>query len=365
MTPPETSSQPPADIDRDEPGNWYPHNWARIDEQLQALAPPDPSGVKPQPAAVFDFDNTCIFHDIGQATFLYQLLRLRYRITPDQLAALLPRDDERLPTGIPAAAVHAPLIDSYRRLWPAIAADRPDEVLDLPAHRLFSTLLLWFVQQARQAPELGPEYVLPFMAKLLAGFTTSEVEHLAVEVIDAAKQGPLTPIQLTVDAPPPIGPIAVQYPRGLHPYPEMRTLMQRLAAHGVACFVISASTEWLVTGAVRRLDFPVEHERIFGIRVRLDGKHLTTEAPVAYPTTFRAGKVEVIHQHIRTTPFLVAGDADTDYEMLTLPGVRLRLLINRQQSGMISSLYHRPDILLQGVDLATGRFVPSRESTGC
>ena len=59
---------------------------------------------------------------------------------------------------------------------------------------------------------------------------------------------------------------------------------------------------------------------------------------------------------------LVAGDADTDYEMLTLPEVDIRLLVNRNQTGLISTLYQDPRILLQGLDQATGRFRPFRES---
>ncbi len=50
--------------------------------------------------------------------------------------------------------------------------------------------------------------------------------------------------------------------------------------------------------------------------------------------------------------------------MLTLPGISARLLINRGLSGLISTLYRRPDILLQGLDLRTGRFRPCRETTG-
>ena len=104
-------------------------------------------------------------------------------------------------------------------------------------------------------------------------------------------------------------------------------------------------------------------DQIFGIRVALDAQsRLTTQDPVAYPITFREGKADIIRQFIGRTPVLVAGDADTDFEMLTLPEVPIRLLINRNQTGLISTLYQAPSILLQGLDLRTGRFRPSRES---
>ncbi len=48
--------------------------------------------------------------------------------------------------------------------------------------------------------------------------------------------------------------------------------------------------------------------------------------------------------------------------MLTRPEPAIRLLINRRQSGLIASLYPRPDILLQGIDQSAGCFRPSSET---
>ena len=313
---------------------------------------------------MFDFDNTCIFRDVGQAVFRYQLQHLRYRLTPEQLTAILPQTGGAL-AGRPIPAITAALVDAYRTLYPLIAAGKDEEAKRLPEHRLFATLLLWFTDLARKDEHLGPRYVLPFMGKLLAGFSTAELRHLAVEVVRAVRLEPLLEETLRVEAPGPIGRIEARYPLGLHVQPEMLALMHTLVRHGIEPYVISASTEWLVEGAAQLLEFPVRADHIFGIRVRLD-KHdlLTIDDPVAYPVTFREGKAEIITQRITGRPVLVAGDADTDFEMLTLPGVDIRLLINRRQRGLISSLYQDPRILLQGLDLTSGRFRPSRESIG-
>nr|WP_275888418.1 haloacid dehalogenase-like hydrolase [Desulfobulbus alkaliphilus] len=143
----------------------------------------------------------------------------------------------------------------------------------------------------------------------------------------------------------------------------MDDLMRMLAQAGIDSYVISASTEWLVAEAIQQLGFPVPEERIFGIRVRIDDQGLLTADNVAdYPVTFREGKAEIIRRFIARPLILVAGDADTDYEMLTLPDVPVRILINRNQPGLISSLYQDPRILLQGLDLRSGRFRPHRES---
>jgi len=341
--------------------NWLPENWVQISSRLTAIAA---QSLTAKPVAVFDFDNTCIFRDVGQAVFRCQLQRLRYRLRPEQLAAVLPRIEGDL-AGRPMAAIIAAISNAYQRLWPLISANRTDQALQLPEYRLFVALLLWFVDKARRDDRLGPRYVLPFMAKLLAGFSVAEVRQMAVEVVLLTQAEPLVEETATYDAPEPIGRIAATYPLGLHAYPEMLALMQRLAQLDIVPYVISASTEWLVEGAAYLLGFPVHRDHIFGIRVRLDAEEtLTVNDLAAYPITFREGKAEIVNQWINATPVLAAGDADTDYEMLTLPGVDIRLLLNRRQSGLISSLYQDPRILLQGLDLDTGCFRPSRESIG-
>ena len=296
------------------------------------------------------------------AVFRYQLLHLRYRIAPDTLAELLPTIGGDL-DGRPMTAITAALIDAYRQLWPLIETGAQEKARQRPEYRLFTALLLWFTDKARKDDRLGPRYVLPFMGKLLAGYLLPELRRFAAEVVTAAMTEPLIEETLTFEAPEPLGRIASGYPLGLHAYPEMQTLMRQLQGRGIACYVVSASTEWLVEEAARLLGFPVAADHIFGIRVRLDDLGLlTTQDPGSYPITFREGKAEIIRQFIDGSPILVAGDADTDFEMLTMPEVAIRLLLNRNQTSLISSLYQDPRILLQGLDLRTGHFRPFRES---
>lgn len=340
-------------------GHWHPDNLARITATLRALSDQPPT---PAPVAIFDFDNTCIFRDIGQATFRFQIEHLRYRLTPEELAAILPQGEGTL-ADRPLSLIRATLVQSYGELWPLIASGQQAQAKQLPAYALFATLLLWCTDMARRDERFGPRFVLPFMGKMLAGFTTAEVRHLACEVVEQAGQEPLSTAHFSALAPTPIGTIEASSPTGLHPYPEMLELMEQLAKAGIERYVISASAEWLVEGAAPLLGFAVDTGHIFGIRVRLDAdERLTIEDADDYPATYREGKTEVIRRFIDGRPVLVAGDADTDYEMLTLPGVGLRLLINRLQSGLISSLYQQPDILVQGIDLRRGVFRPSRDS---
>ena len=361
MKPSGNETQPQTADALGEAGNWFPENLALITSRLKEISARNLHSPA-IPVAVFDFDNTCIFRDVGQAVFRYQLLQLRYRLAPEQLAGILPTVAGDL-AGRPLQDVISALMHAYRQLWPLIANQEQEKARLLPEYRLFTTLLLWFTDQARKDERLGPRYVLPFMGKLLAGYTLPDLRRFAAEVVTVAMTEPLSEESLAITAPDPLGRIEASFPLGLHAYKEMKTLMEMLRDQGIECYVVSASTEWLVEEAVRLLGFPVAEDHIFGIRVGLDAQgRLTTADSSSYPLTFREGKAEIIRHFIGAPLALVAGDADTDFEMLTLPEVAIRLLINRNQTGLIRTLYQDPRILLQGLDLRNGRFRPFRES---
>ena len=343
-------------------GGWQPDNLTRIQAALAALPAPE-EREKPF-CAVFDFDNTCVFRDIGQAVFRVQLLELRYRIPPKTLADLIPEEGGAL-QGKPWALAREAVLAQYRRLWPLIAAERRAEAQAVPAYRHFVALFAWLVASARRLPQLGPCYVLSLLAKLQTGYTIAEQQDFCTRVLAQAQKEPLEEVALRTELPAPLGELCVLFPKGFRPFAEMRELMQVLQAHGVLCRIVSASSEWLVQTAAPALGFPLKAAEIFGVRTRLaaDGTILPEDAP-GWPLTFRGGKTEVIDRCIGGQVWMTAGDADTDYEMLIRPGVSIRLLINRNSTGLIASLYERPDILLQGLDQKRGCFRPFRETVG-
>ena len=86
------TTTPTADTPPQE-GNWRPENLAQITQTLTRIADHSSSA---RPVAIFDFDNTCIFRDIGQALFRFQIEHLRYRLNPEELAAILPAGEGKL-----------------------------------------------------------------------------------------------------------------------------------------------------------------------------------------------------------------------------------------------------------------------------
>ncbi len=338
--------------------SWYPDNLRVIETVINKLTQ---SCLTKDPVAVFDFDNTCIFRDIGQAVFRYQCSYFRFRLSPEQFAGFLPQKNIAL-HGRPLQEITARLGNLYSYLWQTLS-EQPAPPSSLVELKQFSILLQWFVQQARKDEQLGAPCVLLFLCNLLAGFSVTELKCLADEVIDQVSKETLVSEQETIILDDPVGIISVSYEKGLKPFPEIQTLMRWLTGRGVRCLVISASTSWLVEQAVKRFDFPVDMHDVYGIRCQLTPEDiLTPNLPENYPVTYRQGKADIINRFINKTPLLVAGDADTDYEMLTLPDVPLKLIVNRNQRGLIRSLYERSDYLLQGVDRKTGRFRPFRET---
>ncbi|MDY0020223.1 MAG: hypothetical protein RBT47_09495, partial [Anaerolineae bacterium] len=79
----ETTPEPTEEPVALEQGNWDPENWAMMQEFITTYGPENP-------VAAFDWDNTCIFQDIGEATFRYTLFNLKFKMDPETFAAVIP-----------------------------------------------------------------------------------------------------------------------------------------------------------------------------------------------------------------------------------------------------------------------------------
>jgi phosphoserine phosphatase len=337
-------------------GNWSPINLRILNDWLDDLQNhPKPHSI----VAVFDFDNTCIYGDVGNIVFRYQLAGLHFRLSPEQLSNLFPQNQESL-CGKPFEPVKKRILSLYGKLWPFIKKNKQATVLGTSAHTELQNLFFWFYREARKDTLAGPLYTLPLMSRLLAGYTTDEVEWLTCQALVSAQQEPIAVTTKTkqVHCESLDNIVQVELATGLGVHTEITDLMDQLHYCGIRTCIVSASTEQVVKAAVRHLGFPVALEDVFGIRVQMDDNTLTTQLAADYPITYRTGKVEVINEKICAAPVMVVGDAVTDYEMLNIPNVPIRLIINHNRSGLISTLYDDPHFLLQGLDKTTGTFRP-------
>lgn len=360
------------DPPRLEPLGWEPTNRAVLERWLAQVALREGRRV-----AVFDFDNTLIFHDCGEATFRYQLTELQLRVTPEQLGALIPSEIcgvKALADGTSLADVRADLLDAYGQLWPWIEKGEQAGVKDSDPARDLRAKLLWFYDAAYETPRIGALYAYPLLARLLAGYTPEEAGALARAGVDMARAEEPAQDSWTSATPGRIGMRTHGFYRGLRAQEEMIELVRALQGVGVEPFVVSASAEPIVEATAKHLGYPFDAEHVFGIRMALDADgRITTTSAADYPLTWRQGKVDLIRQEIKAEPLLVAGDTFTDYEMLVaFAATEVRLLINRNKpveeleplyrdgarAGQRAPAPGRPRVVLQGRDEPLGCFRP-------
>jgi len=334
-------------------GNWYGKNYRLLSFWLQFWGdhPRFPPGV-----AVFDFDNTCIYGDVGRTVFHYQLEHLSLRIYPEHLADCLADGPETI-AGKPFRAVTDRMLRLYEHLWPYLESNQRRKGFRQPEYNEFVTLTRWFWQAARTCRELGPGYILPLTASLLTGFSSNEVAMITRRALVKALAQPIASKASRCTCPDPIGTVEVVHQTGLRIHREFIDLMEYLQCHcEIRCCIVSASSEAVVRTAAAYLDFSVAPADVFGLRLPESG---TWDAGARdYPLPYRHGKVRIIEEWIQADPVLVAGDAPTDLEMLNLPDVAIRILVNHNYPGQMAEWYEEPRFLLQGLDKSTGSFRP-------
>jgi HAD superfamily phosphoserine phosphatase-like hydrolase len=107
-----------------------------------------------------------------------------------------------------------------------------------------------------------------------------------------------------------------------HIYDAQRALIRELRAAGCEVWIVSASNRWLIEAAAPHVG--VEPRNVIGMSVLVREGRLTAE--VEPPITYREGKVTALSQRFAEPPWLVSGDAMTDFEMLEY-AARVRLAI--------------------------------------
>lgn len=357
------------------PLQWFPANQQQLNDWLQQYKHPS----EPAACAVFDWDNTCIFHDIGDATFHYQLETLALSMPPHMLANVVTAQIHGHAdiNGINVAKLRADILAAYDRLWPVMQSDarwqERNRIYTRDAMTLHdvhpigtSSIQAWTTPPWHPSnpdviihaysdfrAKLGTYYGLlrhlggglayQWMTGLFAGTTPHGTEQLAIHAYHHAHQTtPPTVAQWQSATSGQSGHNTYTFATSIGPIDEMRQLMGAMRTHHIDVYVISASYEGLVRGLARHLNYPVQSDHIYGVRLTMaDGYNTSTIVDSSvYPLPYRAGKVEMIRRFIPSPPAFVAGDADTDYEMLTaFAHTQLRLLINCNRTGVISSLY--------------------------
>ncbi|CAM4200089.1 HAD phosphoserine phosphatase-like hydrolase, family IB [Mycobacterium basiliense] len=327
-----------------DPG-WYGDNRERIDEMIGRLGTCGSSGSVADGAhlALFDWDNTMVRNDIGNATFFWMIRNSKVRqpaagnwsntsqyLTPPAAAALaaacgdLAAPGQPLPTGANTGCA--------------------DELVSVYTNRETRSGEIAFAGFNRRRIEPADAWA----AQLLAGWTDAEITEFATAArqqnLDAAENA-----EQTVGTTRQTG--WVRY------YPQMRDLVGTLQANGFDVRIISASAEPLVRVWAAEVGIPPD--RIMGIRTEHDGEVLTArlaECGGEPSIPFNEGKRCRVHEQVlgvegpaafqqlpeQRRQVFAAGDSDGD-ATFTTDATALRLIINRNQIELMCRAYANTD----------------------
>jgi phosphoserine phosphatase len=332
--------------------NWSERNYKALDEFL--------AGVRPGEIAVFDWDNTCICGDIGEALLRRLTFSLGFAMDAGALAATLPDTihgvSRILVQGKPFSLkkMKKAVCSAYERLKQDPSSLGKNDLDD--DYRIFTSGLLALNRALEETPGIGCGFAYPWVNLLLQGLPLDEFDRLAVSVVEEELANPLRRHVLSD----PLGRWRYAWTGGIRLYPEMRDLAARFRERGGRVVVSTASNRQLVEKMASLTAFPCQS--VIGMELKVAGGRFGRSLAPGLRPNLGLGKVANLRRRLEGEPALVAGDSGNDYEMLvSFPGTRLRLVIDRHAGGRIALLARRArsgekGLLAQKINPRRGEF---------
>ncbi len=318
------------------------------------------ASVQPGEIAVFDWDNTCAFNDVGEALLRRMAFGLEFRMDAVAMADSIPDRIHGIGRLNLGGRSH-----SLKRMKQAVfsALDRLQQ-RPLANHnrdldkdfRVFTSGLLALNRALEETPGIGCEFAYPWVNTLLRGWSLPEFDRLAGEVIARALQEPLRRHAI-LD---PAGRWRYDWTGGIRLYPEMMDLAACWQQRGGRLVVSTASNRQLVEKMIAVTGFPCRE--VIGMELALAGMRFLDVLKPEWRPNLGAGKVHNLISRLDREPVFVAGDSSNDHEMLTaFAATRVRLVIDRHAPGTIRSLIRRAGsgdtgFLCQRIDPGRGTF---------
>jgi phosphoserine phosphatase len=383
------------------PGNWDAFNRDCINSLIADYGKGSKNyNPEKPPYAVFDWDNTCIFLDVEEATLACQLENLRFAATPEELDGAIrmnidPSTNFAL-KGMSGQTVTIDMIaqdicDSYTWLYKNYqglgggGTASLEEVKKNPNYLNFITKVRFTYDAISET--FSEDIAYPWVLYLFTGMNEQEVRALTADTIRWQLTQPVSTVTWTSPDAAELpgqkaGQIQVTWKTGLRFLPEMQNLHAALRTAGFDVYICSASFIDVVKEIGTNPDFGYNEDEshIFGMQLERDSSgRIKTAMRAGYAQTQGPGKTETIKRFLAGPegkygydPLLVGGDSTGDQNMLSdFPGMKTGLIINRlkgkgQILGKLSeeavSSYGTKDAryLLQGRNDNTGSFTPDQ-----
>lgn len=372
--------------------NWDTFNRTQLEILLNANGKNAP-GYNPdkRPYAVFDWDNTMVFLDIEEATFIYQLEHLRYGATPEQMNAALrmqvPLSDfgesynnaAGKPLNIDLVA--SDVVASYTWLYDNYAGLKGsmpiEEIKKNPQYMNFKTKTRYLYDAIGDTFDVSVSY--PWVLYQFAGMNEKQVRQLVNDTIEWQLTQPVEKVKWTSpdSLPGSAGVVSVSWKNGLRLVPEMQDLFRGFREAGIDIWICSASFVDVVKeiSSNPKYGYLSPEDRVIAMELERDAEgKIQVEFRRGYDQTQGKGKTKAIERFLVSKygygPILVAGDSEGDMNMMQdFANTQLVLIINRLKGKDIATLSRqafesygkpKPKVLLQGRDDNTGQFVPSQ-----
>lgn len=307
--------------------------------------------------AVFDWDNTCIINDIGEAVFNYQLRQLDFHLTPEELL-------QTLLTGVPkdpfnqkwqnqdgevldVESLASDIAESYERLFHERKAGQSVVTLQQTLDYLEFITKMRFLYDAI-GDSFSPDISYPWVTYFLGGKTEEEVQQLTLLTLEEELRAELgferwtSPASVASKS----GCVTIQFKRGIRLIPEIQGLMKALESQGIKVYIVSASNRDVILSfaTAGAYGYALPDQQVYGMRLKsVNGKQLP-RLDERFAQTQGKGKTRTIQDliapfHGNRGPVLVAGDSDGDVAMLSdFQVTEVALIIDRQKKGQVGEL---------------------------
>ncbi len=284
--------------------NWTDEVYARLCAAAErALA------AEEQPVAVFDFDNTCIFGDIGELFSHFLIDEIGYRYDLEEFWDLVHPEDGRA---------------HIRELTARLRQMEPQACRHSECYREY--LAEMGAIYGRKYVREGAAPCYEWAVRLHVGMTPEEIRQ---QTVRAMKREIGAPIEREVRQTGRGEQVRIDH--GIRVHEEFRALIAALEAAGFEVWVVSATNQWTVETCAEHL-FGVPRERVLGNQVDM-GADAALGSQTRQPVLYRQGKVDIIEQAIGRRPALVFGDSKTDFEMMCHAS-QLAVLVDRGNAAL-------------------------------
>lgn len=288
---------------------------------------------------VTDWDNTSAVFDMEDATFLYQLFHLEYRMSCKEFSSVLTKDITVEPNSFGEE-----LVKDIIRRYPIVMQQKQissskewNKSLDYQA---FVAQMAYFYRLLE--PGIKKNMRGGNDMYLFYNMTESELRNLGQKTLSYWSKEPLSSTNFSFEL------NGVQkscsYPTGLRAIPEQVNLFHTLREHFIDVYVCSATKQVLVEefGCSPKFGYGFQKGEIIGFQLTQNhtGQFLP-EVDSSHIETVGQGKADYIHtleQLYHKAPILYMGDNNGDYEALTYPNLEVGIIFDLPRKGKINEL---------------------------